>query len=243
MRRRAAPAGLRPAGCRRNPFSAYPKRLAGADRGRTGAAAGHPGGPLGATRRRVARPVRGAMAQDELTGSAIPLSRLGWCHGALGAVKDARPWRAPLRGGLRPSLTAPARRDARTASDGVGRRRDEGRPDPSTRGLRPGSNKGLTGKEVAGLLASHGATPNRHGLGSRDVGGRCQLPQLFRCEPGCIRAVADLAVRHPALDPGQRVQGIPVEGGLRGRRLNGSAVDRESRRRRSRAPGSRRSGC
>ncbi len=144
--------------------------------------------------------------------------------------------RAPLRGGLRPSLTAPARRNRLRAS---GRRASR----PFNPGLRPGSNKGLTGKKVAGLLALCSSTRNGHGLGNGNIGSRCQLPQLFRRELGCIGTMADLAVRHPALDPGQRVQGISVKGEFRGKRLNGSAVDRELHRRRSRAPGSRRNGC
>jgi hypothetical protein len=116
---------------------------------------------------------------------------------------------APLRGGLRPSLTAPARRSRLGAS---GRRASR----PFNPGLRPGSNKGLTGKKVAGLLALCSSTPNRHGLGNGNIGSRCQLPHLFRCELGCIGTVADHAVRHPALDPGQRVQGIAIKGGFRG---------------------------
>ncbi len=51
------------------------------------------------------------MAWEGLT-DPVPLLH-GWAGATvLGAVKDARPWRAPLRDGLRPSLTAPARRDA-----------------------------------------------------------------------------------------------------------------------------------
>jgi len=126
--------------------------------------------------------------------------------------------RAPLRGGLRPSLTTPARRDA---PDGVG---TKGVPTLRPIGLRPGSNKGLTGKEVAGLLGPCGPTTSGHGLGSRNVGRRRQLPQLLRRELGCIRTVADLTVRHPALDPGQRIQSVPIKRGLQNKRLNGSAA-------------------
>ena len=72
----------RPAGCRRNPCTGSSKGLPGADGGRVGAVEGHPGGPARPTRSRVARQARGAMAQEELTGPATSLSRLGWCHGA-----------------------------------------------------------------------------------------------------------------------------------------------------------------
>ncbi len=82
-----------------------------------------------------------------------PLPRLGWCHGARG-----RQGRTPLAYAAARWPTAVL--DRPCAPCRAKRRRDEGRPNFLTPSLRPGSNKGLTGKEVAGLLASCHSTPN-----------------------------------------------------------------------------------
>jgi len=57
-------------------------------------------------------------------------------------------------------------------------RRDEGRPDLSTPGLWPGSNKGLIEKKVAGLLSFGCAALGRYRRGSVDVGRLLELPEL-----------------------------------------------------------------
>lgn len=68
----------------------------------------------------MARQARRKVVWEGLTGPANPFH--SWASATvLETVKNARPWRTPLRGGLRPSLTTPARRAA-PESVGIGNR-------------------------------------------------------------------------------------------------------------------------
>lgn len=73
----------------------------------------------------------------------------------LGAVKDARLWRAPLRGGLRPPLTASAHR---AAPDGVG---TKGIPSSSIPPLADRIEGGLQGYSTLAICGLMRHVPSR----------------------------------------------------------------------------------
>ena len=113
----------------------------------------------------------------------------------LGAVKDARLRLAPLRGGLRPSLTAPARLGDR---EGSGRKAFR----PPTHRLRRGSNRRLGKGE-----AIDGTAPEEAPTGTEPTDNDPLWATAVPFPPELVRRLDALAAKVGVVDPNTPIIG------------------------------------
>ena len=127
-------------------------------------------------------------------GATVLATGKGWVLAMLPVLPAKRRVRAGPRG------SGPGAKRRRPCSPlraaAARRRRDEGRPDPSTHGLRPGSNKGLMGNKLDGtrqFLSSHFTTSIGHRAakkayqgGPRGLRGRLPVQRLQKPPRGFL---------------------------------------------------------